>query len=130
LRGEGYPYGGIGIFSNFLGISFSLNYTINTGAAWGILAGYSDLLFLFRVAVIATLLIILWRRPGIASALWLVVAGALGNALDFLLYGHVVDFLHFVFWGYSFPLFNLADLSITGGAVLLFLRKSSRPAEE
>jgi signal peptidase II len=50
--------------------------------------------------------------------------------LDYLLYGHVIDFFHFVFWGYSFPIFNCADSYITLGVLgLIFLpRKSPLPA--
>jgi signal peptidase II len=46
-----------------------------------------------------------------------------------LLYGHVVDFLHFTFWGYSFPIFNLADTYITLGVIglLLMPRPKSLP---
>lgn len=120
----GYPFGGIGIFSDFLGISFSLNTVVNTGAACGLFPGHPNFLFVLRAAIILGLIIYLsffkWKAKG-TFPLWLVVAGAIGNALDFLLYGHVIDFLHFNFWGHSFPIFNLADSYITiGVSFLLF----------
>ena len=54
-------------------------------------------------------------------ALWLIAVGAIGNALDYCLYGHVIDFIHFTFWGRTFPIFNLADTYITLGAIWLIL---------
>ncbi|MBU6446833.1 MAG: signal peptidase II, partial [Verrucomicrobia bacterium] len=53
--------------------------------------------------------------------IWLVVTGAIGNVLDYCLYGHVIDFIHFTFWGYSFPIFNVADSCITIGILTLLL---------
>ena len=54
-------------------------------------------------------------------ALALILGGALGNVVDRLLYGHVVDFLLFHYRMWEFPAFNVADSSITCGAVLLIL---------
>ncbi|HSX13262.1 MAG TPA: signal peptidase II [Chlamydiales bacterium] len=123
LSWGGYPFGGIPMF-NFLGISFSLNTIFNTGAAWGIFSGNPGLLFASRVLILTVLGVYLYffQRAFLQRAsLWLVAIGALGNAIDYLLYGHVVDFLHFVFWGYSFPIFNLADSYITLGVIALLL---------
>lgn len=120
-----YPFGGIPVFENFFGISFSLNLAYNTGAAWGFFQGSAGLLFVLRAGVIVGLLVYLFfakQRPVYLIPLWLVATGAIGNALDYLLYGHVIDFFHFVFWGYSFPIFNWADSMITLGVIgLLFL---------
>ncbi len=118
-----YPFGGIGIFQRFFGISFSLNYVENTGAAYGMFPGHPGILFAIRAIIIATLAIYLganWKKRG-TFPLWLVLTGAIGNAIDFLMYGHVVDFIHFNFWGYSFPVFNFADSYITIGVVFLLL---------
>ncbi|PIS02540.1 MAG: signal peptidase II [Chlamydiae bacterium CG10_big_fil_rev_8_21_14_0_10_42_34] len=111
-----YPFGGIGIFS-FGGITCSLNYIVNTGAAWGMFAGYSGLLFAIRTLIILGLVFFVPKR----FPIWLVVTGAIGNAIDYCLYGHVVDFLHFTFWGYSFPIFNVADSCITIGVLALLI---------
>lgn len=59
--------------------------------------------------------------------MWLIVTGAAANAFDYLRYGYVVDFFHFTFWGYSFPIFNLADTYITLGAASLFLLARAIP---
>lgn len=121
LRNGGYPFGGIGLFS-LGGITFSLNYITNTGAAWGFFAGHAGLLFALRAAIILALVAFTPKR----LTLWLVVTGAIGNAIDYCLYGHVIDFLHFTFWGYEFPIFNVADSCISIGVLsLLFLPKKS-----
>jgi signal peptidase II len=49
----------------------------------------------------------------------LIIAGGIGNILDYFIYGHVVDMFHFILWGYSFPVFNVADASIFMGIVSL-----------
>jgi signal peptidase II len=118
-----YPYGGIGIFQNFAGVEFSINHMTNTGAAWGVFGNYQLPLIILRIGLILGLCLYLfyfnryssWRLP-----LILILAGATGNVLDFFIYGHVVDMLHFVIWGYDFPVFNFADSAISIGIGSLF----------
>lgn len=117
-----YPFGGIGVFS-IGGVSSSLNHVINTGAAWGMFSGHPGILFALRASLILFLLFFVPKR----FPIWLVIAGAIGNALDYCFYGHVIDFIHFNFWGYSFPIFNLADALITIGVLsLIFFPKSKQ----
>lgn len=127
---EGYPFHGVGIFD--LGkVTFSLNFVTNTGAAWGLFANQAGWLFLIRLGVILGLVFFLtvFNKGKIpAFPLWLIVTGALGNALDYGLYGHVIDFFHFTFWGSSFPVFNFADSYITLGAIALFFLTRTRRA--
>ena len=119
-----YPYGGIGVFKDFFGIEFALTHTTNRGAAWGVLADYHIYLFYVRIFLIGGLIIYTifynkhpsWRIP-----LALIIAGALGNILDFFLYEHVIDMFHFTFWGYRYPVFNIADSAIFIGICWLFL---------
>ncbi len=118
-----YPYGGVPVF-HWSGVSFSLNVVGNTGAAWSLFQGYSGLLFLFRSIVIASLFVYLLffnRGQSPALPLWLITTGAIGNAIDYWAYGFVVDFLHFSFWGHSFPIFNVADSCITIGVITLLI---------
>ncbi|MBI5273021.1 MAG: signal peptidase II [Chlamydiia bacterium] len=115
-----FPFGGIAVFADVCGISFSLNYTINTGAAWGLFSGHPGLLFGFRSVAIGCLSWYLLRKQTTSMSLWMVATGALGNAIDYLLYGHVIDFFHFSFWGRSFPIFNWADVYISVGAFFYF----------
>lgn len=119
-----YPYNGIGVFKNFLGIEFSITHAINRGAAWGILADYQHWLLVFRIIMVALIInfvLFFNKQKKIVIPLCLIAAGALGNIIDYFLYGHVVDMFHFVLWGYDHPVFNIADSSIFIGIVWIFL---------
>lgn len=119
-----YPYGGIGIFENFFGIEFSISHATNRGAAWGLLANYQTALLGARIALVGSLIVYFWssnRHPAWRIPLALVIAGAFGNILDAFFYGHVIDMLHFNFWGYDYPTFNIADTSIFVGIASLML---------
>ena len=102
----------------------------NTGAAFSMLAGASGWQRWFFVAlalaVSGLIAVWLWRMPAtgnrwVAAALALVAGGALGNVVDRLAHGYVVDFLQFHWHGWFFPAFNVADSCITVGAALLIL---------
>jgi signal peptidase II len=130
----GYPYGGVPIFS-WIGVTFSLNTIVNSGSAWGFFQGHPGILFSIRIAIIGGLIgyLSFFTRGKVANLpLWLVVVGAIGNGIDYIVYGHVIDFFHFCFWGTSFPIFNLADCYITIGVLFLLLVSRStalRPSE-
>lgn len=108
-----------------------LNLTLvhNAGAAFGFLNGASGWqnLFFIAIALIATGVIVWWLRRlmkaewAIAVALCLVLGGAIGNLIDRLIYGYVVDFIDFFFGSWHFWTFNIADSAISVGAVLLVL---------
>jgi len=119
-----YPFGGIGIFQNFLGVDFSIVHATNRGAAWGLFAEYQEYLLYLRVALIfGTLLYIIFynKEKEYQIPLTLIVVGASGNVFDYFLYGHVIDMLHFVFGTYQYPVFNLADSAIFVGIFWLFV---------
>jgi signal peptidase II len=111
----------------------TLTHLQNTGAAWSLFEGSAVPLALFRAVVAAGVVWYLVRHrhlPGIQKvALALIAAGAIGNAVDGLLRGHVVDMLvlHPLNWIYQpifnsiFPPFNLADTGIVSGVVLLLI---------
>jgi signal peptidase II len=119
-----YPYGGIPVFQDWHGIDFSLNYAMNKGAAWGAFSSFSSALLYMRFLIIGALLsYLLFSKATFWKKLFLslITTGAIGNVVDFFVYGHVVDMFHFCFWGYSFPVFNVADSAIfCGVAALLF----------
>lgn len=119
-----YPYGGIGVFKNLGGIEFSITHAINKGAAWGMFSQYQQALLVLRVLLIAGLVVYYFffnRKEISKTPLMLIIAGAIGNIMDYFLYGHVIDMLHFVLWGYDFPVFNLADSAIFIGICWLML---------
>lgn len=119
-----YPYGGIGVFRDFLGIEFSITHAINLGAAWGMFSEWQIYLLFIRIFIIAGVAIyaVFFNvNQSRDIPLALILAGACGNVVDFFIYGHVVDMLHFVLWGYEYPVFNLADSAIFIGIVWLFI---------
>lgn len=96
-----------------------LTYVVNTGTAFGLLPQYS--LFLVLVAFLVIGMVLLYQRylPGesflVRTALGLQLGGAMGNLVDRLRYGYVIDFMDIRVW----PIFNLADFSISLGVGLL-----------
>lgn len=119
-----YPYGGIGVFHNLKGIDFVITHTINKGAAWGMFAGFQHVLLYFRILVIFCLLGYFLFFNGMKARqipLVLILTGASGNVIDYFIYGHVVDMFLFRFWGYFYPVFNVADAAIFCGITWLIL---------
>lgn len=104
---------------------FYLTYTNNKGAAFSILTGRRILLILVAVIVIGVL-IYYARKNKIEGkvnkiALSLVIGGSIGNLIDRILRGAVVDFIDVKIFGYNFPIFNLADTFIVIGVFLLII---------
>lgn len=119
---------------------FSWTLAYNTGAAFSFLAGASGWQrWLFAlIAIVVSAVLVVWlkrlqpRESWLAAALALVLGGALGNLVDRVLLGHVVDFI-LVHWQHRwyFPAFNVADAAITLGAILLALDMfRSKPSGE
>lgn len=108
---------------------FNLTLAFNKGAAFSFLAdagGWQHYLFVGLAVVVSLILVIwLWRLPkGRLLEGWglaLILGGALGNLVDRLLRGQVVDFLQWHWQEHYFPSFNLADSAITLGVFLLLL---------
>ena len=105
---------------------FNLLLVFNRGAAFSFLAaagGWQRWAFTGLGIVAALVIGYLLKRHGsqrlFCTALALILGGALGNVIDRLVYGHVIDFLDFHVGNWHWPAFNLADSAITVGAVLL-----------
>jgi signal peptidase II len=121
-----------------LGNILELIYVQNRGVAFSLLEGRGSLYILIALAV-AVVVWLYWRLRNSPSVLikiifGLIIGGAIGNLIDRLRLGYVVDFIHFKIpaIGFSFAVFNVADSSISVGVVLLIvvLLFSSRPATE
>lgn len=104
---------------------FSLFYIENTGAAFSLFSGATIVLVVLGICVLAFLhLYVLsdevmnkWKKIGLG----MVIGGIVGNLVDRILYGAVIDYLSFDFFGYSFPIFNIADIGITIGFLILVI---------
>ena len=92
--------------------------TTNQGAAFGFLAGYNWLFVILSIVFLLILFYFFAKIRDLRFGLSFVIAGALGNLLDRLVYGHVIDFIHLGFW----PTFNLADVFIVVGVILLLIK--------
>ena len=98
-----------------------LTYVQNTGAAFGLFRGHTEWFIVFSVAVAAWIIRELRQGPAqnwrTACALALILGGAMGNLIDRLRYGYVVDFIDVRIW----PVFNIADSAITVGVTWLLI---------
>jgi len=117
-----FPFGGISVFTNWCGIDFALVHVANKGAAWGMFSAWQEYLLYLRLFLVAGLVVYLcvtvmslFRR----ICFVLICVGACGNVLDYFVHGHVIDMFYFSFWGYSYPVFNVADSAIFLGIALL-----------
>ena len=114
---------------------FNLVLVWNTGVSFGMFRGLGGwgpwLLTGFAIVISVALVVWLMRetRPLTRLALGLVLGGALGNVVDRLRFGAVVDFLDFHAMGYHWPAFNVADSSIVVGVSLLII-EGMRPSRE
>ena len=107
---------------------FNITYIRNTGAAFGFLAKASPIIrstFLIAVTIAVILLIVYYifkikdEEKFYSFPLSLILAGAVGNLIDRVRFGDVVDFLDFYIGSYHWPAFNVADSAISIGAVIL-----------
>lgn len=110
---------------------FDLTFITNTGAAWGILAGRMWLLLaisgLVFAGAVACMKVLTEGWPERYFAVFLVLSGILGNSIDRIFRGAVVDFLSFYIGKYAWPSFNVADICICCGAFLYMLSSLLRP---
>lgn len=103
---------------------FSLTYAKNTGVAFSFLEGNVPLIIIITSIII--LLILKYIKDTIQNKyeiIWygLIIGGAIGNLIDRIFYGYVIDFLDFNLFGYPFPIFNIADTAIVIGIFSLII---------
>ena len=108
---------------------FNINYAQNKGAAWRFLSqsGGWQLWFFMSIAVLVVgylaylMLQLSYKQVRLNLAYGLIIGGALGNAVDRLQHGFVVDFIHLYWQSYHYPIFNIADIAICVGAGLMVI---------
>ncbi len=114
------------IIDNF----FSLNIVYNKGAAWSIMN--NQVIFIMLLSLVAIGIVYYIQKSlkfnKLNIVFTLIYAGAIGNFLDRLIRGYVVDYLDFTIFGYDFPVFNIADMYLVIGILIVtiyVLRKES-----
>jgi signal peptidase II len=119
---KGFNYGD----SHYVNSFFNIVRAHNTGAAFSFLAaasGWQRWFFVALALAAVAFIVYMLKRHGhqtvFALALTFILGGAVGNVIDRLVHGYVVDFLQVHYGGWFFPAFNLADSAITLGAILL-----------
>ena len=124
-----FDYGDVKRLTSF----FNLVLTYNKGAAFSFLREASGwqgpVLSAVAIGASALILFLLARHSQqrlFSFALALILGGAIGNLIDRLLYGHVIDFLDFHYAGWHWPAFNVADSGIVCGALLLVFEELTR----
>lgn len=121
---------------------FNLTYVHNSGAAFSFLsqAGGWQRWFFAALATLVSLVLVVWlarlqkHETLLAAALSLILGGAIGNLIDRLAYGYVIDFLDVYYRAWHWPAFNIADSAITLGVALMLadsfgLGRAGRAAE-
>lgn len=117
--------GTVTVIENF----FYIAHVVNTGAAWSFLADVSWGQLLFKILTPIALIVFgfiyvyafkknyKWMQISIAF----IIGGTIGNYIDRLIFGGVIDFISLVFGSYKFPVFNLADTFLVVGVIMIFI---------
>lgn len=104
---------------------FYFTYIHNTGAAWGMLSGH--FFMFYAISIIAGIMLIYYFIKSNKSqvllrfGIVLIFSGMLGNLYDRVFFHYVRDFLDFFVFGYDFPIFNIADMGVVIGVLLIIL---------
>ena len=104
---------------SILGEVFGLRYIHNYGAAWSMLESHPEILIVIAVVILIAVVVLLFKTP--RHKKWqrfcwaLVISGAVGNIIDRVRLGYVVDFLQLPHW----PVFNVADCLLVVGVILI-----------
>jgi len=120
LLADNYLINKIKIIKDF----FYLNLVHNRGAAWGILNNHLVLLSVFMLIALALLLFYSSKfKKNIRNtiAFGLITGGLIGNLIDRVFKGYVIDFLDFYIFKYDYPVFNIADICIVIGMLLIII---------
>lgn len=114
------------IINNF----FYLTYVQNTGAAFSILIGYRYILIIITLIFLYYLYKYTKKQtnPNKLAILshGLLLGGIIGNLIDRIIYGYVIDYLDFMIFNYNFPIFNLADTFIVIGCIILVINSYAK----
>ena len=111
----------IELINNF----FALTYTQNIGAAWNILSGNRWLLIIIGIISLVGIYFYFIKDQKLKKieiiTCSILIGGIIGNLIDRIIYGYVIDYLNFNIFGYHFPVFNLADICIVVSVFLMII---------
>lgn len=114
------------IINNF----FYLTYVQNTGAAFSILIGYRYILIIITLIFLYYLYKYTKKQTNLNKlailSYGLLLGGIIGNLIDRIIYGYVIDYLDFMIFNYNFPIFNLADTFIVIGCIILVINSYAK----
>lgn len=113
----------IGSSLTLIGNFFSITYVENEGAAFSILSGNTILLIVLSLFALNILYFLFLKEKNVKKTqmitIGILMGGIIGNLVDRILYGHVIDYLDFCLFGYNFPVFNFADICIVLSTIFL-----------
>ncbi|WP_250278484.1 signal peptidase II [[Clostridium] colinum] len=115
------PIGSVKIIQDF----FYLTYVENRGAAFGMLKGGRWVFIIIALCAVIFCSIYYYKLPKnkfnsiTKISFLLIISGAIGNMIDRIFRGYVIDMFHFIFWGKDFAVFNVADILVCVGTFLL-----------
>lgn len=108
---------------NIINSVFNITYVRNNGAAWSILSGNRILLILISIVALTLIYFYFIKDKKLTKlenfSYGLLIGGTVGNLIDRIIYGYVIDYLDFKIFSYSFPVFNFADICIVIGIALI-----------
>lgn len=111
----------INIITNF----FRITYLQNTGAAWSILSGNKIVLILITIIALFLIYYFLLKNKNLKNIEYILygvlIGGILGNLIDRIRFGYVIDYLDFNFGDYRYPVFNFADICIVVSIIIMVL---------
>jgi signal peptidase II len=112
---------------------FNLTMVWNHGVSFGMFSSHQQPLLLSAVAALIVIVLLIWLAKShdryLTWGIGLIVGGAIGNIIDRLRFGAVVDFLDFHAFGYHWPAFNIADSAIFIGVVVLCIQSMMQPSK-
>lgn len=109
---------------NLINNVFSINYYQNTGAAWSILEGKQLLLIVISLVMLVLVynMSFSYKENKINNfSFGLLIGGILGNLIDRVLFSYVRDFIDVIIFKYNFPVFNIADMAIVIGVIIILI---------
>ena len=102
---------------------FYLTDVHNEGAAFSIMYGFRYILIAISIAFLVLIIYYMYKKKKYNIEFALIIGGLLGNLIDRIVFGYVIDYIGVIIFKYYFPIFNIADALIVIGAIILLFRK-------